>query len=81
MSIVAAHLQPRDCKSLIIIDLIRNSRQQFPNYIPLFEKESTGPSRTLADRPAEYQLRVSPTVDPLRKWFLTNFQEMTEGVT
>ncbi len=38
-----------NCKSLIAIDLLRIIRLRFPHYIPLFEKESTGPSRTLAD--------------------------------
>ena len=48
-------LQPIICNPLIIIYLLRISRLQFPHYIPLFEKESTGPSRTLADRSAENQ--------------------------
>ena len=48
-------LQPIYCIPLIIKDLIRISRLQFPHYIPLFEKESIGPSRTLADRSAEDQ--------------------------
>ena len=37
-------------KLLIIIDLLPTSQLQSPNYIALFEQESIGPSRTLADR-------------------------------
>ena len=48
-------LQSLKYKLLIIIDLLRISPLQFPHYIPLFEKESTGRSRMLADRSAEYQ--------------------------
>ena len=47
-------LQPIYCKTLITIDLLRISQLQFPHYIPLFEKESAGPSRTLADGSAKY---------------------------
>ncbi len=48
-------LQSLKYKPLIIVDLLRISPLQFPHYIPLFEKESTGRSRMLADRSAEYQ--------------------------
>ena len=48
-------LQSLKHKPLIIIDLLRLSPLQFPHYIPLFERESIGRSRTLADRSAEYQ--------------------------
>ena len=37
------------CKQFIISDLLRHSCLPFPHYIPRFEKESTGPSRTLTD--------------------------------
>ena len=37
------------CNSLITIDLLRISRLRFPHYIPLSEKESTGPFGKLAD--------------------------------
>ena len=46
-------LQPIDCKPLLIIDLLRISPLQFPHFIPLFEKESIGPSKTFMDRLAE----------------------------
>ena len=42
-------LQPINCNPLIIKDLIWITRLQFPHYIPLFEMESTGPFRMLAD--------------------------------
>ena len=48
-------LQSLKYKPLIIVDLPWISPLQFPHYIPLFEKESTGRSRMLADRSAEYQ--------------------------
>ena len=42
-------LQPIYRKRLIIIDLLRIFRLEFPHYIPLFEKESIEPYSTLAD--------------------------------
>ena len=48
-------LQPINCNLIIIIDLLRISRLQSPHYIPLCEQESIGPSRTFADKLAEYQ--------------------------
>ena len=41
-------LQSRNCNPLIILDLLRISQLQSPHYIPLFEQDSMGPSRTLA---------------------------------
>ena len=49
----ALSLQPIDCKPLLIIDLLRISPLQFPHFIPLFEKESIGSSKTFMDRLAE----------------------------
>ena len=48
-------LQSFKYKPLIIIDLLWVSPLKSPHYIPLFEKESAGPSRTFVDRSAEYQ--------------------------
>ena len=48
-------LQSLKYKPLNIIDLLWINPLQFPHFIPLFEKESTGRSRTLADRSTEYQ--------------------------
>ena len=48
-------LQSLKYKPLIIIDLLQISPLQFPHYIPLFEKDSTGRSRMLADRSTVYQ--------------------------
>ncbi len=45
-------------KPLIIIDLPRISPLRFPYCIPLFERGSTGRSKTLADTSAEYQPRL-----------------------
>ena len=42
-------LQSLKYKPLIVIDLTRISPLQFPYFVPLFEKESTGPSRTLVE--------------------------------
>ena len=42
-------------KPLNIIDVIWFGPLRFPHYIPLIKKESTGPSRTLEDRSAEYR--------------------------
>ena len=48
-------LQLINYNPLIIIDLLRLSQLLSPHYIPLIEQESVGPSRTFADRLAEYQ--------------------------
>ena len=53
-------LRPNSCKLIIIIDLTGISRLQFPQYIPLFEKESTGPSKTLADVTVQPSRGVHP---------------------
>ena len=42
-------LQPDNCNLLFIRDLLWVSQLQFPHYIPLCEKESTGPFGTLAN--------------------------------
>ena len=62
-------LQSNNFKMLIIKDLIRISRLQFPQYIPLFVKESIGPARTLADETVRPscgldRLRVCPICRP-----------------
>ena len=47
-------LQPISCNPRLTIDLLQNSPLQFPHCIP-FGRESTGCSRTWADRSAEHQ--------------------------
>ena len=58
-------LQSLQYKPLIIIDLLRISPLQSPHYIPLFEQESMGRSRMLADRSA-VTVRSSRGLDLLR---------------